>query len=130
MGPDAMILVFWMLSFESTFSLSSFTFIKRLFRLENSKSQLCHLSTYIQKKKKMTKQNKSKQEQIIKIRTEISKIKNRKAIERINQRSDSLEKPIILTNLQQRKKTQTTNIRNLIKKDKPYRYQKNNKETL
>ena len=30
-GPDAMILVFWMLSFQSTFSLSSFTFIKRLF---------------------------------------------------------------------------------------------------
>ena len=31
MGPDAMILVFWMLSFKSAFSLSSFTFIKRLF---------------------------------------------------------------------------------------------------
>ena len=31
MGPDTMILVFWMLSFEPTFSLSSFTFIKRLF---------------------------------------------------------------------------------------------------
>ena len=31
MGPDAMILVFWMLSFKSTFSLSSSTFIKRLF---------------------------------------------------------------------------------------------------
>ena len=30
MGPDAMILVFWMLSFQPTFSLSSFT-IKRLF---------------------------------------------------------------------------------------------------
>ena len=30
-GPDAMILVFWMLSFKPTFSLSSFTFIKRLF---------------------------------------------------------------------------------------------------
>ena len=30
MGPDAMIFVFWMLSFKSTFSLSSFTFIKRL----------------------------------------------------------------------------------------------------
>ena len=29
MGPDAMILVFWMLSFKSTFSLSSFTYIKR-----------------------------------------------------------------------------------------------------
>ena len=32
MGPDAMILVFCMLSFKPTFSLSSFTFIKRLFR--------------------------------------------------------------------------------------------------
>ena len=31
MGPDAVILVFWMLSFKPTFSLSSFTFIKRLF---------------------------------------------------------------------------------------------------
>ena len=30
-GPDAMILVFWMLSLKPTFSLSSFTFIKRLF---------------------------------------------------------------------------------------------------
>ena len=30
MGPDAMILVFWMLSFKPIFSLSSFTFIKRL----------------------------------------------------------------------------------------------------
>ena len=31
MRPDAMILVFWMLSFKSTFSLLSFTFIKKLF---------------------------------------------------------------------------------------------------
>ena len=31
MGPDAMILVFWMLSFKPTFSLSSFTFVKRFF---------------------------------------------------------------------------------------------------
>ena len=31
MGPDAMIFVFWMLSFKPDFSLSSFTFIKRLF---------------------------------------------------------------------------------------------------
>ena len=31
MGPDAMIFVFWMLSFKPAFSLSSFTFIKRLF---------------------------------------------------------------------------------------------------
>ena len=30
MGPDDMILVFWMLSFKPTVSLSSFTFIKRL----------------------------------------------------------------------------------------------------
>ena len=31
MGTDAMIFVFWMLSFKPTFSLSSFNFIKRLF---------------------------------------------------------------------------------------------------
>ena len=31
MGQDAMILVLWMLSLKPTFSLSSFTFIKRLF---------------------------------------------------------------------------------------------------
>ena len=31
MGPDAMILVFWMLNFKPAFSLYSFTFIKRLF---------------------------------------------------------------------------------------------------
>ena len=30
MGPDAMIFVFWMLSFKPTLSLSTFTFIKRL----------------------------------------------------------------------------------------------------
>ena len=31
MGLDAMIFIFWMLSFKPNFSLSSFTFIKRLF---------------------------------------------------------------------------------------------------
>ena len=31
MGPDAMIFVFWMFPFKPTFSLSSFTYIKRLF---------------------------------------------------------------------------------------------------
>ena len=31
MGPDAMILVFWMLSFKPAISFSSFTFIKRVF---------------------------------------------------------------------------------------------------
>ena len=31
MGPGAMILIFWMLSFKSTFSLFSFTLIKRFF---------------------------------------------------------------------------------------------------
>ena len=30
-GPDAMILVFWILSFKPTFSLYSFAFIRRLF---------------------------------------------------------------------------------------------------
>ena len=31
MGPDAMILVFWMCSFKPTFSIFYFTFIKKLF---------------------------------------------------------------------------------------------------
>ena len=31
MGPEAMILVFWILNIKPTFSLSSFTFMKRLF---------------------------------------------------------------------------------------------------
>ena len=31
MGPDTTIFIFWMLSFKPAFSLSSFTFIKRLF---------------------------------------------------------------------------------------------------
>ena len=47
MGADAMIFVFWMLSFKPTFSLSSYTFIKRLFS-----SSLCAIcvasSAYLQ----------------------------------------------------------------------------------
>ena len=31
MGPDAMILAFWMLSFKPAFLFSSFTFVKKLF---------------------------------------------------------------------------------------------------
>ena len=44
MGSDAMILVFWMLSFMPNFSLSSFTFIKRLFSSSSlSAIGWCHL---------------------------------------------------------------------------------------
>ena len=44
MGPDAMILVFWMLSFKPTFPFSSFTFIKRLFSSSSlSAKGCCHL---------------------------------------------------------------------------------------
>ena len=44
MGPDAMILVFWMLSFKPDFSLLSFTFIKRLFSSSLlSAIRVCHL---------------------------------------------------------------------------------------
>ena len=43
MGPDAMILVFWMLSYKPTFSLSSFTFIKRLFSSSLSAVRGCRL---------------------------------------------------------------------------------------
>ena len=43
MGPDAMILVFSTLSFKPTFSLSSFTFIKRLFSSSLSAIRWFHL---------------------------------------------------------------------------------------
>ena len=43
MGPDAMILVFWMLSFKPTFSLSSFTFIKRRFSSSSLYFLLCSI---------------------------------------------------------------------------------------
>ena len=46
MGPDAMIFVFWMLSFKPTFSLSTFTFIKRLFS-SYSLSAIRVVSSYI-----------------------------------------------------------------------------------
>ena len=36
LGPDAMILVFWMLSFKSTFSLPTFTFIRRSIKYDIS----------------------------------------------------------------------------------------------
>ena len=69
MGPDAMILVFWMLSFKPTFSLSSFTFIKRplgihkakLFNWsfsENFKSQEQCLSDKIYQQESRTKHDK------------------------------------------------------------------------
>ena len=41
MGPDAMVLVFWMLSFKPTFSLSSFTFIKFLFTFCHKGDVIC-----------------------------------------------------------------------------------------
>ena len=45
MGPDAMILVFSILSFNPTFSLSSFTFIKRLF--SSSSHNLCRIDCFL-----------------------------------------------------------------------------------
>ena len=47
MGPDAMILVFWMLSFKPTFSLSSFTFIKRLFSSSSLSAKRVVSSAYL-----------------------------------------------------------------------------------
>ena len=44
MGPDATIFIFWMLRVKPTFSLSSFTFIKRLFSSSSlSAIGWCHL---------------------------------------------------------------------------------------
>ena len=47
MGLDAMILVFWMLIFKPTFSLSTFTFIKRLFSSSLSAIRVVLLSAYL-----------------------------------------------------------------------------------
>ena len=43
MGLDAMVFVFWILSFNPAFSLSSFTFIKSLFSFSLSAIGWCHL---------------------------------------------------------------------------------------
>ena len=46
-GLDAMILVFWMLSFKPTYSLFSFTFIKRFFSSSSlSAIRGCHLHVW------------------------------------------------------------------------------------
>ena len=47
MGPDAMIFVLYMLSFKLTFSLSSFTFIKRLFSSSSLSAIRVVSSTYL-----------------------------------------------------------------------------------
>ena len=46
-GPDAMILVFWMLSFKPAFSLSSFTFMKSLFSSSSLSAIKLVSSTYL-----------------------------------------------------------------------------------
>ena len=46
--PDAMIFIFWMLSFKPTFSLSSFTFNKRLFSYSSLSAIRVVLSAYLQ----------------------------------------------------------------------------------
>ena len=51
MGPDAMILVFWMLNFKPTFSLSSFTFIKRLFSSSSLSAIRVVSSAYLRSEK-------------------------------------------------------------------------------
>ena len=45
--PDAMIFYFWMLSFKPTFSLSTFTFIKRLFSSSSLYAQRVVSSAYL-----------------------------------------------------------------------------------
>ena len=47
MGPDAMIFIFWMLSFKPVFSLSYFTFIKRLFSSSSLSAVRVEPSAYL-----------------------------------------------------------------------------------
>ena len=46
--PDAMIFIFWMLSFKPTFSLSTFTCIKRLFRRRCCESAAFNMSANLE----------------------------------------------------------------------------------
>ena len=46
-GPDAMIICFWMLSFKPTFSLSPFTFIKGLFNFSSLSATSVVSSAYL-----------------------------------------------------------------------------------
>ena len=47
MGPDAMIFIFWMLSFKPNFSHSSFNFIKRLFSFSSLSAKRVVSSAYL-----------------------------------------------------------------------------------
>ena len=47
MGPDAMIISFWIFSFKPAFSLSSFTFIKRLFSSSSLSTLRVVFSAYL-----------------------------------------------------------------------------------
>ena len=47
MGPDSLVFVFWMLSYKPTFSLSSFTFIKRLFSSSSLSAMRVVLLAYL-----------------------------------------------------------------------------------
>ena len=47
MGPDAMILSFWMLSFKTAFSLSSIAFIKRFFSSSSLSAIMVVLSSHL-----------------------------------------------------------------------------------
>ena len=47
MGPDAMIFVFWMLSFKPTFALSSFPFIRSLFSFSSLSAIRVASSAYL-----------------------------------------------------------------------------------
>ena len=47
MGPDAMILVFWRLSFKPAFSLSSFTLVKKFFSYSSLSVIIIVLSAYL-----------------------------------------------------------------------------------
>ena len=47
MGPDAMIFVFWMLSFKPIFPLSSFTFVKRLISSSSLSAIMVVSSAYL-----------------------------------------------------------------------------------
>ena len=80
MGPDA-IFVFWMLSFKPTFSLSSFTFIKRLFSSSYTQRQKTQNSQY------NTEEGLSQRANITKFQDLLEDFQNQESVSPTNQDS-------------------------------------------
>ena len=82
MGTDAMILVFWMLSFKPTFSLSSFPFIKRFFSSSSKFSKPGFNSTWTVNFQMFKLDIEKAEEPEIKLPTSVEWLKKQESLEK------------------------------------------------